>query len=132
MDYSKNILVWPHLKSKDENKKQLDRRTEGGEGTKKRNNTGERKKGGNKMDFKVQSVTVLPAAHRNRGEIQGSCRQYSEQELHWRFGGACMHKTDGKLFCVAAPIPGAGAGGGEWVRRSMRWEAAQGKPNAPH
>lgn len=21
-----------------------------------------------------------------------------------------MHKTDGKLFCVAAPIPGAGAG----------------------
>lgn len=24
-----------------------------------------------------------------------------------------MHKTDGKLFCVAAPIPGAGAGEGE-------------------
>lgn len=47
-------------------------------------------------------------------KLRGNCRQYSEQELHWRFGGACMHKTDGKLFCVAAPIPGAGAGGGEW------------------
>lgn len=26
-----------------------------------------------------------------------------------------MHKTDGKLFCVTAPIPGAGAGEGQCV-----------------
>lgn len=68
----------------------------------------------NKMaDSKVQPATVLPVAHPSKGEIQGNCGQYSVHELHWRFRGACMHKTDGKLFCVAAPIPGAGAGGGE-------------------
>lgn len=63
--------------------------------------------------------------------MRWTCRQYSEPELHWRIGGACMHKTDGKLFSVAAPIPGAGAEGGGG-RRSTRWEAARGKPNAPH
>ncbi len=65
-------------------------------------------------DSKVQPATVLPVARLHKGKIQGNCRQYSEQELHRRYGGACMHKTDGKLFCVAAPIPGAGAGEGEW------------------
>lgn len=65
-------------------------------------------------DSIVHPATVLPAAHPSeKAKVQGSTRQYSEQELHWRFGGACMHKTDGKLFCVAAPIPGAGAGEGE-------------------
>lgn len=65
-------------------------------------------------DSKVQPATVLPVAHPSKGEIQGNNEQYSEQELHWMFGRACMHKTDGKLFCVAAPIPAAGAGEGEW------------------
>lgn len=75
------------------------------------------KEGGrrNKMaDSNVQPATVLPVAHPSRGKHQGNYRQYSEQEMHRRCGGACMHKTDGKLFCVAAPIPGAGAGEGEW------------------
>lgn len=89
----------------------------------------------NKMTAsKEQSASVLPVAQPRRGKTRGTCRQYSEQKLQQRSGGTCMHKTDGKLFCVAAPIPGAGAGEGECVGgwRSMRWEAAQGQPNAPH
>lgn len=68
-------------------------------------------------------------------KVQGSWWQYSEPALHRSVGGACAHKTDGKPFCVAAPIPGAGAGGGrakgERGWSSTRWEAAQGGPNAP-
>lgn len=45
-------------------------------------------------------------------KVQGSWWQYSKPALHRSVGGACVHKTDGKPFCVAAPIPGAGAGGG--------------------
>lgn len=40
----------------------------------------------------------------------------------WRGGGgtACEHKTDGKRFCVAAPIPGAEPGGVEQHRANQR------------
>lgn len=78
----------------------------------KRNNTGEGTTGETKRQtLRVQPAAVLPAARPAEVKFTGSCRQYSEPGLHRRFGGACMHKTDGKLFCVAAPIPGAGAGG---------------------
>lgn len=61
------------------------------------------------------AVCSSPSLPRERLKSEGSCRQHSERGLHRRFGGACMHKTDGKLFSVAAPIPGAGAGEGECV-----------------
>lgn len=119
-------LVWPpEIKGCKEE-------TAGQKGVKdKRNNTGEGTTGETKRQtLRVQPSAVLPAARPAEVKFTGSCRQYSEPGLHRRFGGACMHKTDGKLFCVAAPIPGAGAGG-KGGRRSTRWEAAQGKPNAP-
>lgn len=47
-----------------------------------------------------------------------------------------MHKTDGKLFCVAAPIPRAGAGVGELGERERaevhEMGGSTGSPNAPH
>lgn len=81
-----------------------------------KHNRGEGKNRMNKMaDSEVHPATVLPAAHPQQrakfGETAGSTVSKS---CTGGSGGACMHKTDGKLFCVAAPIPGAGAGeGGE-------------------
>lgn len=85
-------------------------------------------------DSKVQTDTVLHVVkpnNENSGKLQTV--QWARSVLEdggGGGGGACMHKTDGKLFCVAAPIPGAGAGEREWGLRSMRWEATWGKPNA--
>lgn len=47
------------------------------------------------------SCAACSSSQQNPGKRQAAQR-----------AAACMHKTDGKLFCVAAPIPGAGAGEG--------------------
>lgn len=66
-------------------------------------------------DSKVRPVAALSVAHPSK-EGQNSEELQAVQRVRAAAGGcggACMHKTDGKLFCVAAPIPGAGAGEGE-------------------
>lgn len=50
----------------------------------------------------------------HKAKLRETAGSTVSKAMHRRRGGACMHKTDGKLFCVAAPIPGAGAGEGEW------------------
>lgn len=69
------------------------------------------------MDSSVHHATALPAAHPSNHKGWGTEDSAVKHKLHRRLEGACMHKTDGKLICVAAPIPGAEAG--EGVRSEM-------------
>lgn len=54
--------------------------------------------GENQKILHVQPAAVLPAAHPAEVKPAGSCRKYSVLRLQHRVGGACVHKTDGKLF----------------------------------
>lgn len=51
----------------------------------------------NKQSLCVQPAAVLPAAHPAEAKAAGSCRKYSVLRPNGG-GGACAHKTDGKLL----------------------------------